>query len=150
MILPKETKYIYLEAYIALMKGRLTKTQSNKHILSSFGRPGSETSVDEEVDKEAVLKVSHAIHTMADNAWWESECLVKAAAAMTMLERRNLPVTLYLGTGKSEDGTFVAHAWTRCGRYYVTGAEGLDNYTVIMTYARDRAGKGENNETNAT
>ncbi|SDO00242.1 lasso peptide biosynthesis B2 protein [Alkalicoccus daliensis] len=144
--IPLKTKVLYIEAYAALARGRLAKTKSNEKILSLFGTPGIETSFRDKVDKQSIMHVSHAIHTMADNAWWESECLVKAAAALEMLTRRNQPVTLYLGTGRDKDGKFVAHAWTRCGKYYVTGAEELEKYTVVMTYATDRAGKGDNNE----
>ena len=55
---------------------------------------------------------------------------------MKMLERRKIESTLYLGTGKDEDGSFAAHAWLRSGPYYVTGANGMERYTVVGKFAK--------------
>ena len=41
---------------------------------------------------------------MSRYTFWESQCLVKAIAAMKMLERRQIESTLYLGTAKDENG----------------------------------------------
>ena len=90
------------------------------------------------VEKNIVMvkRIAFAIHIMSKYTFWESECLVKAIAAMKMLEKRKIESTLYLGTGKNEVGTFAAHAWLRSGPYYVTGANGMENYTVVGKFAK--------------
>ena len=39
-------------------------------------------------DKEDLSSISQAIHIMSKYTLWESQCLVKALAAMKMLERK--------------------------------------------------------------
>ena len=65
--------------------------------------------------------ISQAIHIMSRYTFWESQCLVKAIAAMKMLERRQIESTLYLGTAKDENGKLIAHAWLRSGPFYING-----------------------------
>ena len=65
---------------------------------------------------------------MSKYTFWESQCLVKAIAAMKMLERRNIESTLYLGTARDESGKMIAHAWLRSGPFYITGAEGMEKF----------------------
>jgi hypothetical protein len=79
-------------------------------------------------------KVSKAVHAMSRVTWWESQCLVKAVAAMKMLQRRGIPSTLYLGSGRDETGKMIAHAWLRSGSYYVTGNEKLERYAVVAVF----------------
>ena len=76
-------------------------------------------------------QVSQAINIMSNYTFWESQCLVKAIAAMKMLERRQIESTLYLGTAKDENGKMIAHAWLRSGPFYITGAEGMEKFTVV-------------------
>ena len=59
--------------------------------------------------------ISQAIHIVSKYTFWESQCLVKAIAAMRMLEKRGIESTLYLGTAKDESGKIIAHAWLRSG-----------------------------------
>ena len=60
--------------------------------------------------------ISEAINIMSRYTFWESHCLVKAIAAMKMLERRQIESTLYLGTAKDEtwkyDCTCMAAQWS--------------------------------------
>jgi hypothetical protein len=77
---------------------------------------------------------------MSKYTFWESQCLVKAIAAMKMLEKRNIDSTLYLGTARDESGELVAHAWLRSGPYFVTGSEGKEKYTVVGKFAKKIGG----------
>lgn len=87
-------------------------------------------------------KVSRAVHTMSRVTWWESQCLVKAYAAMKMLNRRGISSTLYLGSGRDEQGNMAAHAWLRSGSYLVTGKEGHERYTVVGMFANGLPAEG--------
>ena len=45
-------------------------------------------SIDESNRKILKANISDAVHIMSHYTFWESQCLVKAIAAMKMLERR--------------------------------------------------------------
>lgn len=73
---------------------------------------------------------------MSKYTLWESQCLVKAIAGMMMLERRGIDSTIYLGTTRDEDGKMIAHAWLRSGPFYVSGSEGMKQFTVVGMFAK--------------
>lgn len=97
-----------------------------------------------EEELSLVRQISRAVHTMSRVTWWESQCLVKAVAAMKMLERRGIPSTLYLGSGRDDNGMMVAHAWLRFGSYIVTGREGHERYAVVGIFGKDMGTEGLN------
>ena len=75
--------------------------------------------------------------TASRYAPFETACLVQASAAKTMLARRDIETTLYLGVCQAESGAFTrAHAWLRSGPDLVTGAEGHEAFTVVSTFGR--------------
>lgn len=71
--------------------------------------------------EKSIQQISHAVELASRYTPWRSSCLVQAAAAMTLLGRRKLDCTLYLGTAKNAAGRLAAHAWVRSGPIYVTG-----------------------------
>ena len=73
---------------------------------------------------------------MSKYTFWESQCLVKAIAGMKMLERRGIDSTLYLGTARDESGKMIAHAWLRSGPFYISGAEGMEKFTVVSMFGK--------------
>lgn len=95
---------------------------------------------DERTSKEAderelciAMRVSYAVNRVADKTPWESKCLVRALAAQKILAKCHIPTTLYMGVGKDDEGEMIAHAWLRCGRYYVTGANELHRQFAVTT-----------------
>lgn len=83
--------------------------------------------------------ITHAIYTTAPRLPWKSRCLDQALAAQHMLARRRLSSTLYLGMYKFEQSSqtsWQAHAWLRCGDYWVVGYQAEQPYTTVATYAR--------------
>ena len=132
------TKVLLVEAFFYLGWARLLKGIPFQKIAPSLGEHMGETSYSSVDTNIAVVKrVAHVIHIMSQYTFWESQCLVRAIAAMKMLERRKIESTLYLGTGKDENGSFAAHAWLRSGPYYVTGANGMERYTVVGKFAKN-------------
>jgi hypothetical protein len=85
-----------------------------------------------------IRQIARAIALMHRHTPWQTHCLARAFAGMNMLNRRNIESTLYLGTGKDENGKMIAHAWLRSGDIYVTGADVMDQFTVVATYAKMR------------
>lgn len=128
---------LYIEAFIYLGWARILKSRPFAKIAPSLGDQMGDTSFDEsQSDRVMLQRVSHAIDIISHHTFWESQCLVKALAGMKMLERRQIESTLYLGTGKDETGKMMAHAWLRSGLYYITGAEGMERFTVVSTFAK--------------
>ena len=65
-----------------------------------------------------------------------------AIAGMKMLERRKIESTLYMGTARNKQGHMMAHAWLRSGKLIVTGADTMDQYTVVGVFGKRCPEKG--------
>ncbi|AXI10763.1 lasso peptide biosynthesis B2 protein [Oceanobacillus sp. 143] len=132
-----QTKTLLFESYIYLGLARILKGLPFSRVAPSLGDQMAETAYTfHSSDKETLSLIKQAIHIMSRYTFWESQCLVKAIAAMKMLERRQIESTLYLGTAKDEKGEFIAHAWLRSGPFYVTGSEGMERFTVVSKFAK--------------
>ena len=132
---PVDLKWMYVEAYFYLAWARILKLIPFVKTAPYLGEHMRETSFTCTIEHELLQrKVSKAVHAMSRVTWWESQCLVKAVAAMKMLKRRGVESTLYLGSGRDESGAMIAHAWLRSGSYYVTGNERLDRYAVVAVF----------------
>jgi len=68
---------------------------------------------------------------------WESKCLVQAIVGKIMLRQYGIGNTLYLGVGKNEEMSLVAHSWLRCGELIITGGHDLNQYAVVGKFADD-------------
>lgn len=135
---PMARKRMLIEAYFYLAWGRVFKLIPF-HISSSYlGERMLETPYIgyNKDDLRQLQSISRAIHTMSHLTWWESECMVKAVAAMKMLERRGIPSTIYLGAGRDDMGNMAAHAWIRSGTYILTGKEGHERYAVVGVFGK--------------
>ena len=135
--LNKQTKKLFIESYFYLAWARILKILPFSKMSSSLGEQMKETTFNiTEENRKILSDVSQSIYRMSRYTFWESECLVKAIAAMKMLERRQIESTLYLGTAKDKSGKLVAHAWLRSGPYYITGKETMDLFTVVSKFAK--------------
>lgn len=132
-----KTKLLYIEAFLHLGRARYLKSISFSKVAPTLGEQMKESSYELiAADKEILANVSRAINIMSRYTIWESQCLVKAMAAMKMLEKREIDSTLYLGTAKDENGGLIAHAWLRSGPFYITGAEVMDRFTVVSKFSK--------------
>ena len=100
--------------------------------------------IGKETDKNAIEDINkqHDIYFIADKVArvanrvpWESKCLVQAMVAQRLLRGYGLSSTLYLGVGRDNrtGGKMIAHAWVRCGTYYVCGGNG-ENYGTVASF----------------
>lgn len=129
---------LIVEAYIYLAWARILKWMPFSRIAPALGTEMAETTKDQCPERRRTLSdISQAIHLSSKYTFWESECLVKAIAAMKMMEKRKIESTMYLGTAKDKEGKLIAHAWVRSGPYYITGNEGIEQYTVVRKFARN-------------
>ncbi|MBK0292127.1 MULTISPECIES: lasso peptide biosynthesis B2 protein [Priestia] len=132
-----KTKSLLLESYLYLGWSRYLKSVPFSKVAPTLGNHMEETSFTlSSSNKEVLASVAQAIHIMSRYTFWESQCLVKAIAAMKMLEKRQIESTLYLGTAREENGELVAHAWLRSGPFYITGAEVMERFTVVSKFAK--------------
>lgn len=132
-----QLKNLLMEAYVLLAWARILKAFPFSKISPILGSQMTETSFEiDATNIKTVKQITHAIHITSKYTFWESKCLVKAIAAMKMLERRQIDSTLYLGTGKDINGEMIAHAWLRSGPLYLTGAEEMENFVVVYTFAK--------------
>lgn len=139
-------KKLLFECYLYLGWARILKIISFSKVAPTLGIQMEETTFAlNSTNKEMLSNISQTIHIVSRYTFWESQCLVKAIAAMKMLERRRIESTLYLGTTKDEKGKLVAHAWLRSGPFYLTGFEGMDKFTVVSKFAKKSEPKGVNN-----
>ena len=137
LLLDTNKKQLLVEAFFLLGWARILKSMSFSKIAPSLGEHMNETSlIIEESQKKLLKNISEAVNLMSRHTFWESMCLVKAIAAMKMLERRQIESTIYLGTAKDETGKLIAHAWLRSGPFYITGAEVMDRFVVVSKFAK--------------
>ena len=79
-------------------------------------------------------RISSRVMFVSAKTPWESKCLVQALTAQKLLKNQGISTTIYLGVRK-EGNEMKAHAWLRCGEYYVTGGAIRDQYTVVAKFA---------------
>lgn len=139
--LDMKTKLLLIEAYLYLGRARYLKSINFAKVAPSLGEKNEETSSSPSTTNNGELaRISKAIHVMSRYTLWESQCMVKAIAGMKMLEKRNIDSTLYMGTAKDEEGKLIAHAWLRSGSFYVSGAEEMEKFTVVLKFAKEANG----------
>ena len=109
-----------------------------KNYQKSWGILGEETPDGEDAITDEQLKFVSIVHEYVNRSGsrtpWKSLCLVRALTARKLLMEKHIPCTLYLGVGRDEKGNPVAHAWTRVGKYYVTGGNGAQ-YACVAKFA---------------
>lgn len=143
--LDAKTMIVFLEAFYYLGWSRfLVLLFPFSKIAPSLGEQMQETpNAQIHWNNEAMRTVHYAIQVMSKHTFWESKCLVKAIAALKMLENRQIESTLYLGTARDESGKMIAHAWLRSGPFYITGAEGMERFVVVGKFAKRITIKGK-------
>ena len=82
-----------------------------------------------EAQLEELKIIALSIKMVCSHTWWKSECLVRAFIASYYLKRKGISGTVYMGVSRDNKGRMIAHAWTMCGQYSVTGGNG-DNFTI--------------------
>ena len=82
---------------------------------------------------QEVHRVIRSIQRLSEWLPFECTCLVKAASAKIMLNRRNHSTTLYLGVTK--DGNKLnPHAWLSSDSTILLGGEEVDKYAIVSSF----------------
>lgn len=126
-------KRLTLSAYFYSAYYRFCILNLKKEKLENKMGIKGETRFDEtqEVIKIA-MNIACRVNHISLKTPWQSKCLVRALTIQRLLKRNNISSTLYLGVGNA-DNNMVAHAWIRCGKYYLSGGNG-DGYVVVGVY----------------
>jgi hypothetical protein len=123
------------EAGVRLVQASITlRIVRFARLAPRLGRHMAESPADEAKAITAEAKrVQWAVETAARNLPWKPVCLPQAVAATTMLRRRRIASTLYLGVDPAAG--FDAHAWVRVGRLIVTGGPRPDRFAVVSSFS---------------
>lgn len=81
-----------------------------------------------------VQQVAKSIQRTVKYSPWKTSCFAKGISAKTILKRKGIKSTLYLGIGKNGLNKITAHAWLRCGTVIVTGKEEMHRFTKIIFF----------------
>ena len=101
-------------------------------LAPQIGTLGFETPV-EPSPRNAWL-VHELMESMFRRIKWKDSCLIRALTAKHLLNRMGETCTLYMGVRKQEGEGMTAHAWLRCGKLIVTGADSMQGYTVTAVF----------------
>jgi len=119
--IPWKEKMTVIEVVVLLFYGRMLLLLPYRYMKRHFGNYSVKSGHDENISIRELKRISQYIRRIGDRLPWKCTCLVDAIAAKIMLKRRNIPATIYFGMAKDNDNKIAAHAWVKCGDYYVTG-----------------------------
>lgn len=127
-------KFLYMKTFLLSGYYRLCIVAvPMKRLQKAMGIRNEESAEEESAEfYRKAAKVSHAVNRVCRYTPWQSKCLVRALTARHLLKKLQVPSTLYLGVGEC-DHTLKAHAWVRCGKYYVSGGDGK-GYTSVAKF----------------
>lgn len=133
---PNSEKWLVLQAVVLLGIARLAiLVVPYRRLESWMGERLAETPADAPVrDVLVARRVAWAIHAVSPSTPWASNCFPQALTAKVLLRRRGIPTTLYLGAALGGPG-LRAHAWLRCGPFFVTGGRSRTDYGTLVSYA---------------
>lgn len=122
--------FYFVEAFFFICIGKfMIKTMPFHKISKILGKQGDQTSVEpiSHLPKNVAIAVSRASRYV----FFRSVCYDRAIAGKLMLKFRNISSTIYFGTAKDENNKLIAHAWLKCGSFFVTGEREMARFTVV-------------------
>lgn len=101
-------------------------------LAPKIGTLGFETTV--ETPPRSAWLVHELMESMFRHLRWKDTCLIRALTAKRILNSKGEKCTLYMGVAKEEGQSMAAHAWLRCGKLIVTGADSMAGFTVTAYF----------------
>lgn len=99
-----------------------------------------------DVDSELLQRIGRTVRRVERRVPWQSRCLIQAMSAKTMLSRRGIAGTIYLGllrVSENDEEEFKSHAWLRCGSRFVTGRKGHEPFLPMSSFAFGSCPEGQ-------
>lgn len=134
--LPWRDQILLLQTFVLLGTVRLAiLVIPFRYLAVHLGKQRQESSDRQTTEGDFAQQVGWAIALLSAYTPWETKCLVQAITGKLLLRRRRLQNTLYLGVSRNEEHSMIAHAWLRCGKELVTGAQGSEAFTIVAKFA---------------
>jgi hypothetical protein len=121
---PWRDQWLFVQTYILLGLARLTiNTLPFPRLVKHLGTHMAESPAEVSLPhlREA-QRIAWAVRTASRYTPWKSNCFPQAIAAKYLLRQRGIASTLYLGAAFKARTELEAHAWLRCGPFYITGS----------------------------
>ena len=130
---PRAELRLFVETYILLGITRFRiNTQKFEVLTRSLGTSGFETPAEETPERlSEARRIAWAVRSASRFTPWRSNCFPQAMAAQILLRRKGIASTLYLGAAFKARTELEAHAWLRCGPFYVTGGAGHRHFGTV-------------------
>lgn len=125
-------RIVLLSMIIRLMLLKIPFKFISKHIGIKNGEATYNPTLEE---RKWLNRISIIIEKVCFNTPWESKCLVQALIGQRLLWKRKLKSTLFFGVTKDNHNKLIAHAWLKCGDYYVTGRNSIP-FGVVAKYMK--------------
>lgn len=131
----RRRRFVQALLYTGMYRAFILFVPFNK-LKKRMGNQKEESSKEVDINSYRTAKeVAWAVTQAARHTPWESKCLVQALTAQRMMKSRGISTTIYLGVKKSNNDEMMAHAWIRCGSYYITGGSNKQGYAVVAKFA---------------
>src|SRR5207248_4569283 len=114
-----DAAFMLAAASVGVRIGRLATVRRWLARLSVISARGSEI---------ARQRIIWAVDAASRRIPGAGTCLPRALAAQAMLARHGFPASFRIGVGRTDDGTFVAHAWVESDGEVVIGGGDLARY----------------------
>lgn len=109
----------------------MIKTHDFKRLCQVLGTAPQNIAA-EPTDPKAVT-IGNLIERVSPHLPWNCQCLTMALAGYSMLKRRHLPATIFIGISKeTENPELFSHAWLKSGDCCLTGARGHEQFKVML------------------
>ena len=133
LLMPLKQKLLIPQVFVlmAYYKYRVHK-RPFAELAPQIGTLGYETEL--ETTSSQARAVHELMEAMFHRIRWKDSCLIRALTAKRILNSMGERCTLYMGVSKKEGQRMTAHAWLRCGKCIVTGADAMAGYTVTATF----------------
>jgi hypothetical protein len=125
-------------AELALANWQLRKAGARDLLTASGGKDGPEIEPTEAQQRMAG-RVAYVVPRVGRRVPWRSDCLVQALAARHWLAGRGIATSLRIGTRKTGEKGFEAHAWLIVADIVVTGwdIDGFDQFAAFPPFGND-------------
>ena len=93
-------------------------------------------------DIQRAKRIGHVVRMASRWVPWNAVCLPQAVAAKSMLARRRVPATLYVGLRRAgalsaalNINSIELHAWLRVDDKIITGGEVSRDFQALISYS---------------
>lgn len=109
----------------------------DKKLRRFMGQPGQATGeVTLEQYRYARL-VGYHLNRVATHTPWLTNCLCRTLTVKHLMNKKDIPYTLYLGVGKDENQKMIAHSWISVGELFVSGGNG-EEYACVAKFTNEK------------